>query len=227
MSPADDRPDGPPDPAAYCPLWSRDLAPAADDVPWLWHGYLAPGTVTLLTSQWKSGKTTLLSVLLARRAQGSLAGRPLRPGRTAVVCEESAQHWAQRRRTLDFGDDVAFFCRELDARAADAFEWRRLIQSVARLAREGVDLAVFDPLASVLPRHSEGNNDLMREALLGLDPLLSLGMAVLLLHHPRKGATLEGQAARGAGSLPAHADVRIEMRPYSAADDDRRRVLSS
>src|SRR4051812_30907881 len=42
---------------------------------WLWHGYLAAGKLTLLTSQWKSGKTTLLAVLLARLAEGgNLAG---------------------------------------------------------------------------------------------------------------------------------------------------------
>jgi hypothetical protein len=28
-------------------------------VDWLWDGYLARGSVTLLTSQWKTGKTTL------------------------------------------------------------------------------------------------------------------------------------------------------------------------
>ena len=63
-------------------VWSANLrtAPRAA-VWWLWRGYLAPGNVTLLTSQWKSGKTTLLSVLLARRvAGGTLAARPpLRP----------------------------------------------------------------------------------------------------------------------------------------------------
>jgi hypothetical protein len=29
-------------------------------IPWLWEGYLAPGALTLLTSLWKSGKTTLV-----------------------------------------------------------------------------------------------------------------------------------------------------------------------
>src|SRR6202007_2157095 len=44
---------------------------------WLWQGYLSPGKVTLLTSQWKSGKTTLVSLLLARMQQGGqLAGLP-------------------------------------------------------------------------------------------------------------------------------------------------------
>ena len=37
---------------------------------WLWQGYLAPAMTTLLTSQWKSGKTTLVSVLLARLERG-------------------------------------------------------------------------------------------------------------------------------------------------------------
>ncbi len=228
---ADDDPDPYTDydeipPPMFDPRWSRDLTPASADVPWLWDGYLAPCTITLLTSQWRTGKTTLLSVLLARRAAGSLAGRPLRPGRTAVVCEENEDLWRHRRRTLDFGDGVAFFCRPLAGGAPTGREWRGLIDSVARLGFGGeVDLAVIDPLSAFLPRHSENHNDLMREALLALDPLLSAGMAVLLLHHPRKGVTLDGQAARGAGSLMAQADINIEMRPYSADADDRRRVL--
>jgi hypothetical protein len=34
---------------------------AGDQATWVWDGYLAHGSVTLLTSQWKLGKTTLLS----------------------------------------------------------------------------------------------------------------------------------------------------------------------
>ena len=48
-------------------LWLHDLRGAAESKPsWLWEGYLMPGGVTLLTSLWKSGKTTLLALLLAR-----------------------------------------------------------------------------------------------------------------------------------------------------------------
>jgi AAA domain len=55
-----------PDITALPGFWSvhGDKTPAAP-LSWLWHGYLAAGNVTLLTSQWKSGKTTLLAVLLA------------------------------------------------------------------------------------------------------------------------------------------------------------------
>jgi hypothetical protein len=53
-------------------------ATTKDVSPWLWHGYLAPAKVTLLSSQWKSGKITLVSVLLARLANGGqLAGLPV------------------------------------------------------------------------------------------------------------------------------------------------------
>ena len=37
---------------------------------WLWDGYLAAVSITLLTSRWKSGKTTLISLLVARMGAG-------------------------------------------------------------------------------------------------------------------------------------------------------------
>ncbi len=232
MTPPDELlppPDAPPRPA-FCPDWSGGLNPAAPDVPWLWHGYLAPGNITLLTSQWKSGKTTLLSVLLARRAAGGgFGGRPLKPGRTAVVSEESREVWEQRRRTLNFGDAVAFFCRPVGCRKPSVREWLGLIDSLAALGgSHGVDLAVIDPLASFLPSRCENNNDLMLAALEPLGRLRDAGLAVLLLHHPKKGHVPRGQAARGAGALSHYVDVSIEMWPYRpAGDGDRRRVLQA
>jgi len=44
---------------SFQPLWANELAGDARDINWLWHGFLAPGLTTLLTSQSKSGKTTL------------------------------------------------------------------------------------------------------------------------------------------------------------------------
>ena len=42
------------------PMDQLDLVPQASVTDWLLHGYLARGNITLLTSQWKAGKTTLL-----------------------------------------------------------------------------------------------------------------------------------------------------------------------
>lgn len=226
-SPDDDLDDVALPPPEFLPVWSEDLGAAAD-VRWLWDGYVAPSNITLLTSQWKSGKTTLLAVLLARRAAGgTLAGRALRPGRTAVVCEEHEGHWQQRRRSLDFGPGVAFFCQPYHGRKPTQRQWESLLDSLVwQHVEAGIDLVVIDPLAAFLPGRGENNAEMMLEALLPLERLQSLGVAVVLLHHPRKGATIDGQAARGSGALPGHVDILVEMRHFRAAsDDDRRRVL--
>jgi hypothetical protein len=128
---------------------------------WLWQGYLAPGNVTLLTSQWKSGKTALLAVLLARlQAGGLLAGLPLRPGKAAVVSEESAAHWACRGQRLDLGGHVWWLCRPFPGKPRPQ-EWLALVDYLAALAAQrGLDLVVIDPLASFLPGQSDNNIEL-------------------------------------------------------------------
>src|SRR5260370_296873 len=94
-------------------LWLSDLEQAsASRLDWLWHGYLAAGNVTLLTSQWKAGKTTLLSILLDRmKSGGALAGRPVRAGRAGVVSEESPAHWHLRSQKFDFAGHGCWLCR--------------------------------------------------------------------------------------------------------------------
>src|SRR5206468_12495095 len=73
-----------------CRLFRRsEIAHLERPVPWIWHGYLARHSLTLLTGQWKIGKTTLLAALLARMGSGGeLAGRPVSPGRAIVITEE-------------------------------------------------------------------------------------------------------------------------------------------
>src|SRR6267142_6816541 len=94
------------------PLRPSELGAAAQHfLSWLWHGYLAPGKVTALVSPAKSGKTTLVSHLLARLAQGGqLAGLAVAPGRAIIVSEEAACDWDARCRQLGLGQNVQFLC---------------------------------------------------------------------------------------------------------------------
>src|SRR5258708_6780808 len=79
----------------------RERARSLDSDRWLWQGFLAAGNVTLLVGQWKAGKTTLLSVLLARLGTGgTLAGLTIRPGRAVVISEEADDLWAERFERL-------------------------------------------------------------------------------------------------------------------------------
>src|SRR5205085_8628113 len=78
-------------------------------IPWIWEGVLAEGAVTLLSAPEKTGKTTLLSLLLdRRRSGGQLLGRDVYPGKTLLCSEENERLWALRQPPLDFGPDLIF-----------------------------------------------------------------------------------------------------------------------
>src|SRR2546428_1347308 len=82
-----------------------ETGPNSGEMNWLWRGFLAPGQLTLLTSLWKSGKTTLLSVLLSRMKDGGeLLGLPVRPAKALVLSEENSALWNMRRQRLVFGE---------------------------------------------------------------------------------------------------------------------------
>jgi hypothetical protein len=134
----------------------RDAARGGGD--WLWQGYLAPGSVTLLTSQWKSGKSTLIAVLLARmKAGGTVAGLPVRPGRAVVISEEAPSMWCERSRVVDLDGHVDWFCQPFRGKPTDE-DRRELLARVGRLhEQKGVALLVIDALANLAPLRSEND----------------------------------------------------------------------
>lgn len=197
---------------------------------WLWEGYLAGGTVTLLVGRWKAGKTTLLSVLLARLgAGGTLAGLAVRPGRAVVVTEEQDHLWQERIQRLGIGPHVTVLSRPFRGRRPTPERWHRLVDSlVARREAGELDLAVIDPLADFLPSRTENNAGVMLDMLLPFQALTQRGAGVMILHHPSKGPTVAGQASRGSGALPGSVDILLEMEQLKGVlPDDRRRRLSA
>lgn len=194
---------------------------------WLWHGYLMPGQITLLTAMWKTGKTTLLAGLLAKmKSGGEYCGRYVKPGRALVVTEESKKKWLQRAVQLDLSPQVRFLCEPFKGRPTPR-AWEALLDHMEAMHCQcHLDLVVIDTLASFMPYRGENSPANVVDFLLSLRRLTSLGLSVLLKHHPRKHESTIGSNARGSGALPAAVDINLEMFRFNAFDSvDRRRVI--
>lgn len=206
-------------------IWDNEVVnDPHSPVGWLWHGFLAPGNVTLLTSLWKAGKTTLVALLLARRKSGdSLAGLAVKPGKSVIISEETQLIWAERFKRYDFGGQVCLISRPFQT-IPRPDEWQALVDRLLTLHEaHGIDLVVIDPLAPFLREENHARR--MLETLLPLGALTRRGVAVLLLHHPTKAKRRVGEAARGSGALLGHVDISIEMRRPGGNPLSRRRRL--
>jgi AAA domain len=195
--------------------------PAVD---WLWHGFVSRNNTTLLTSLPKAGKTTLLTLILARRKTGGLlAGLVVSAGKTIVVSEEPAAFWRERALQHDFGGNLCLLPQPFDHVPASE-EWRGLVRRLAELRyQNGADLLVVDTVSHFL--RSENHGAAILDALMPLDELKRAGTGVLLHHHPAKGARAPGLAARGHGVLLGHVDISIEMHHAASDPDNRARRL--
>src|SRR5881275_2843369 len=124
--------------------WGNDwLRAHREPVAWVWEGLVAERAITLFSAPEKTGKTTLLSLLLdRRRAGGQLLGRTVRPGRTILCSEENDQLWALRQPPLDFGPQLEYH-RPLGGNLSPG-RWRRFIDHLLELADDAFDLLVND-----------------------------------------------------------------------------------
>jgi hypothetical protein len=197
---------------------------------WNWYGYIAPQQITLFTGLWKSGKSTMLSLLLRDLdgQQKEFCGQAIRPSRVLLVTEETPIKWVQRRDALLIGDHVSVICKPWMVSPSKA-DW---VVSMAKLAQQvkddHFDVVVFDSIFNLWSVENENDAPEVRAALVPMNMLIEQNAAVLLLAHPTKGDAREGQATRGSGALPAYVNVIMEMRRYDAEHaGDTRRVLTS
>jgi hypothetical protein len=209
---------------AALPMDQLDATGIIPAVAWLWDGYLARGNLTLLTSLWKAGKTTLLAGLLRQLATGgTFLGRACVPARAVVVSEESRELWAERLRTIPIGPHARLLARPFLTRPTPA-AWAELIDHALDLRAAGeLDLFAVDPLASFLPGRSESDAGTLLEMLQPLQRLAAAGAAVLILHHPRKEPSEEGSSARGSGALLGYVDIILELHRFGRLQSDERR----
>jgi hypothetical protein len=185
---------------------------------WIWSGIIAAGYITLLTALWKSGKSTLLAHLLRDFRRGTGLVDTLVPLKTLVISEEAPEIWCGRRDDLDLTDDVHIHCRPFAGRPSWT-GWGTFIESIRALVRKlGFGLVVIDTLSSMWPVGDENDAAQVTDALLPLHSIAESGVAIVLMHHPRKSGGEEGQASRGSGALPGFVDCIAEMRRFIPSD---------
>jgi hypothetical protein len=173
--------------------------------PWIWEGVAAENAITLLSAPEKTGKTTLLSLLLDRRRDGGqLLGGTVRPGRTILCSEEHDRLWALRQPPLDFGPQLEYH-RPLGGNPSPR-RWRRFIDHLLGLAEGTFDLLVIDTVMSFLPA-AQNNPSALRRALNELRVVAGLPASVLLLHQ----ACAARSRTRARGPLIAFADILIDI----------------
>ena len=194
---------------------------------WVWSGYLARGEITLLTSSWKLGKSTLLAGLLRALGSGDpFLGRACTPTRVMVVSEESVAQWAERQQAIPIGPHVRLMSRPFWRRPTPE-QWESLVRHIESWRAEcELGALVVDPLTAFLPGSSEGDPSALLAMLDPLRRLTANGIAVLLFHHPTKKSAAEGFQARGSGLLLSSVDIALEMNRLSMLTTDvyRRRL---
>jgi hypothetical protein len=189
-------------------------------VHWVWEGLVAEEAVTLLWAPEKTGKTTLLSLLLDRRREGGqLLGRAVRPGRTILCSEEDNRLWALRQPPLDFGPQLEF--HEPFESIPSPARWRRFIDHLLDLDDGYFDLLVIDTLMTFLPA-AQNNPTGLRKALDELRVVSHFPAGVLLLHQ----ASAARSRTRARGPLAAFADILIDMQIARGDRFSRRRHFS-
>jgi hypothetical protein len=196
----------------------------------VWRGYLARGCTTNLTGLWKVGKTTILTYLF-RAMDGSVSefcGQHIEATKVLLVTEEGERRWAARRDNLNIDDHVHVINRPFLS-VPDYRTWERFIAGLAELVKaQGFGVVVLDTLFNLWPVRDENDAAACRIGLMPFNALTEAGAAVLLMMHPAKTDAGEARATRGSGSIPAFADIIVEMRRFDPERrDDTRRTLTA
>jgi AAA domain len=187
--------------------------PAEPD--WLWQGFLAPGSLTMLAGHPFAGKSMLVSGLLRAFETGEpFLGRKTKTASALLVTEEDQA--SLRERAGRFG---LFGIRSeyLDRSASVGHAWSALIQGATRRALEKKHrLLVIDTFPGLAGLGDEQENDAgaITSRLRPLQVAAGAGLAVLFLHHMNNASQPRGSKAfRGV----VDTSIRFLRRPKSCS----------
>jgi hypothetical protein len=180
---------------------------------WVWDGYLARGSLTMLAGKPKCGKSTLAWALVAALADGApmFLGRGLDPGPVVIVSEEGAGTLAHK---LPASERVRVLTRDA---AWPRPSWSQVIaEAVSEAMRVAAVLLVIDALAfwADLAEGRENDAGATQQVMAALGAASHAELGVLLVHHQRKSGGEGGDAVRGTGAILAAVDALVELERF-------------
>ena len=210
------------------PVPIESLISASQGIDFLWAGCIARRHTTLFSALMKSGKSTLLGLLLKALQSGSpFLGRKTQASRVLVISEESTDIWVARRDALGLAG-VQVLSKPLMGKPS-LRAWESFIGHIASHARASkADLVVIDTLGKFAPWKCENDAAEVQATLNPLDRITSDGAGLLCFHHAGNNESKgQGTLSRGSTALPGAVDIILEMKRFRPEEKaDRRRVIS-
>lgn len=199
-------------------------AASPPDTRWVAPGFFAHDAITLVAGPPKAGKSTLVYLFLAcHEKAGTFLGTPATRGRALLMSEEFAPTILEK--TQAFGiEDIAVLTQGAAATQGWTFT-EALVRAVAQARQEKRDVLVIDTLSAWAQFKDENDASEVTQALTAIrNTVAGTGIAVILIHHTRKGGGEHGEAIRGSSALYALTEIAIE---YGYKDKTTRGVSVS
>jgi hypothetical protein len=190
------------------PAEIRDATPVEPE--WIWQGFAARGSVTLLGGKPKCGKSTLILAAVDAITAGasSFLGRTITGTPVVYVSEENTATLAHK---LPASPDVRILTRD---NAWPKPDWTELVSATVNEATDfGAELVVIDTLAFWAAMAAEREKD-AGAAQTVMQPILDaarLGIGFVIPVHQRKGGGDDGEGLRGSSAFAGAADIVIEL----------------
>ncbi len=197
------------------------LATEPEPMEWVWERFLAVGSLILLTSFMKVGKSTFVYALVLAIVRGlSFLGYPTKAGPVLILAVEEHRRDVRARLErfgMKAGDQIYVHLGRLDHVYKTIDDLRRFI------TRYGIKIVILDTLTRYWYIRDENDNaEVVRRCSPFLDLARETGCAVILIHHDRKSGGEDGRAIRGGGALLGLVDQALMLDRGPGGDRDQR-----